>query len=241
MITSERNGITLFHRQLQTYQNNQLARRYADPIADIDFVRDIVDVYSKRKSPLIKEHPELIKQLKAILGGEYKVENNQIYFRFRNGRKTAQIPLDLGSATVISQVELYFYLKCLAKKGDILIIDEPEQNLHPANQRKMAKLLVRLLKADIKVFITTQSDYLIKELNNLIILSNEFQDRNEIMKKYQYIKEEVLNKSLVKAYAIERNSLICADIDEMGIEVASFDKEIDEMNHLYDDVLFSVG
>jgi predicted ATPase len=241
LITSERIGITHFHHQLKTHQNSHLPI-YAHAIADdINFVRDIVDIYSKRKSPLMKEQPELLKQLKAILGGKYKVKNDQIYFSFKNGQKPCKIPLSQSSATVASQVELYFYLKCLAKKGDILLIDEPEQNLHPANQRKMARLLVRLMKAGIKIFIITQSDYILKEFNNLIVLSHPFDDREEVMTKYHYTEEDVLDRLKVKVYAAEKSTLIGADIDEMGMEVVSFDKEIDEMNHIYDDALFSIG
>jgi hypothetical protein len=89
--------------------------------------------------------------------------------------------------------------------------------------------------------VTTHSDYIIKELNNLIILGNEFEDRSQIMKKYKYTEEEVLDKSKVKVYVVEDKTLVAASIDETGIEVPSFDEEIDEMNDFYDDVLFAVG
>ncbi len=56
----------------------------------------------------------------------------------------------------------------------------------------MARLFVHLIKAGVKVFITLLRDYLIKELNHLIILSHQFDDREEIMKKYQYTEEDVL-------------------------------------------------
>ena len=46
----------------------------------------------------------------------------------------------------------------------MLFIDEPELNLHPGNQRRIARLFARLSKLGIKVFITTHSDYIIKEL-----------------------------------------------------------------------------
>jgi predicted ATP-dependent endonuclease of OLD family len=208
-----------------------------------EFIRDIIEVHSKKKSALIKKQPELVNWLKNIVGGEYKIENNQIFFAYQNqnGLKNHKIPLYLASATAASQVEIDFYLKCLAKKGDILLIDEPEQNLHLANQRKMARLFVMLIKAGVKVFIATQSDYLIKELNNLIVFSNSFYDKEEIMKKYMYTEKDVLDRSLVKVYAAEKNTLIGADIDEMGIEVTSFDKEIDEMNYIYDDMLFAMA
>lgn len=232
IITSERSGISLFYRELDI-------NKYAYPVMeDIDFVRRIVELYSKQKSELLKNNPEIIELFNNIVGGEYKIENDQISFVSEQNNK--HIPLYLSSAMVVSQVELNFYLKCLAKQGDILLFDEPEQNLHPANQRKIARLFVRLIKAGIKVFISTHSDYLIKELNNLIVLNNEFADKNEIMKKYHYTKADILDKSLVKTYITEKHSLISADIDDMGIEVTHFDKEIDEMNQIYDDMLFAM-
>ncbi len=236
LITSERIGITLFHKVLNTNEGDSFSR-YAHPLKDnIDFVRDIVDVHSKQKSALIKEHPEFASLLKDIVGGEYTVANNQIFFSFLKDTQIIQIPVNNGSATVASQVEINFYLNCLAKKGDILLFDEPEQYLHPANQRKMARLFVRLVKAGVKVFITTQSDYLIKELNHLILLGNEFEDKDEIMTKYQYTEKDVLDESLVKAYVAEKQSLFPTVIDEMGIEVDSFDHEINEMNRMYNEM-----
>ncbi|MEN8219839.1 MAG: AAA family ATPase [Pseudomonadota bacterium] len=59
---------------------------------------------------------------------------------FNANRLTQQIPLYMGSSVVKSQLKISFYLKHLAKKGDILLMDEPEQYLHPTNQRKMARL-----------------------------------------------------------------------------------------------------
>jgi hypothetical protein len=215
--------------------------RYARPIKEeIDFVRDIVDVHSKNKSPLLKEHPELAKLLKDIVGGDYKVEGGQILFAFRKGRKVQRIPLYLASSTVKSQLDIAFYLKHVAKKGDILLMDEPEQNLHPSNQRKMARLFVQLIKVGIKVLVTTHSDYLVKELNNLIILGNEFEDRKKIMRKYGYTEEDVLEPTKIKVYIADKQTLVSAPINEMGITVSSFDDEIHEMSDMFDDMTMTM-
>jgi len=256
LITSERSGFFPFHRELDINQNalvSLLQGRqnlepsdifqmpdesvYACPIkAKMDFVRDIVDVHS----PLLKEHPELAKLLKNIVGGDYKVEGGQIYFAFRKGKKVQRIPLAIASSAVKSQLDISFYLRHLAKKGDILLMDEPEQYLHPANQRKMARLFVRLIKAGIKVLVTTHSDYLIKELNNLIILGNGFENKEEIMRKYQYTEEDMLKSSMVKAYIVEKQTLVPAPINELGIVVSSFDFEIREMNDMFDDMTMTM-
>ncbi|MDR2644169.1 MAG: ATP-binding protein [Planctomycetaceae bacterium] len=47
------------------------------------------------------------------------------------------------------------YLRYVAAPGDILMIDEPELNLHPEKQRQIA----RLANAGIKVSLTTHSDF----------------------------------------------------------------------------------
>ncbi|NJO15555.1 MAG: AAA family ATPase [Thioploca sp.] len=259
IITAERIGISLFYRELDISKNvlvEQLQKqskkleiidffkmiddtvsRYAHPIQNnIDFLRDVFDIHSKKTSPLLKEHPEFAKDLKNLLGGEIKVINDQIFFVFKQARKNQIIPLYLSSSTVKSLLDLNFYIKHIAKKGDILFIDEPELNLHPANQRKMARLFVRLIKAGIKVFITTHSDYIIKELNNLIILGNEFEERDKTMKKYKYTEADVLDPASVKVYIAENQTLTPAPIDNLGIEVKSFDKEIEEMKNMFDDM-----
>jgi len=220
---------------------NESVSRYALPIKEeIDFVRDVM-AHSKKKSPLIKAHPELAKLLKDIVGGDYKVENDQINFTFAKGdEKNQEIPLYMGSSAIKSLLDISLYINHIAKKGDILLIDEPEQNLHPANQRKMARLFVRLIKMGVKVFITTHSDYLIKELNNLIILGNEFEDRDEIMEKYQYTEEDVLDKSLVRVYSAEKQTLVPAPIDDLGITLSSFDLEVREMNDMFDDMTMTM-
>jgi hypothetical protein len=95
----------------------------------------------------------------------------------------------------------------------------------------MARLFVRLIKACVKVFVTTHSDYIIKKLNNLIILGNEFEGRDEIMKKYKYTNTDVLEPSLVKVYIAEKQTLVPAPINELGIVIGSFDNEVREMKY----------
>jgi predicted ATPase len=65
--------------------------------------------------------------------------------------------------------------KDIAQKGNLLIVDEPGLNLHPENQRKLDRLFTTLLNRSIKIFITTHSNYIIKELNTLILLNSEDQ------------------------------------------------------------------
>ena len=127
---------------------------------------------------------------------------------------------------------LYFYLKHSAKKGDILIIDEPESYLSPSNQILMARLLALCVNNGVKVLITTHSDYIVKEINNLIMLHQDFEDKQEFLKKYkEYNENDHLDPNSVKAYICENGGLSPCDIDERGIkEMSVFDDAIDDIN-----------
>ncbi|VXD17012.1 conserved hypothetical protein [Planktothrix serta PCC 8927] len=257
IITSERTGVSLFYKELDISKNimieqlkkkskiepfdflnmlNDSLSRYSKPIKDeIDFVRDL-DNIQKNKSPLRETHPEILNIFKEILGGEYEVQDEgSIWFSFDQDGSSNQVPLHASSSSVKSLVDLNFYIKHLAKPGDLLIIDEPELNLHPSNQRKLAKLFTRLMKAGVKLLMTTHSDYLIKEFNNLILLNYSFPGKEKLMEKYNYIEDDILDKNDVKVYISDQNTLTPATITDLGIEVGSFDQEIIEMNNFFNE------
>lgn len=72
---------------------------------------------------------------------------------------------------------IWYWLNYKSNVNDLLMVDEPELNLHPENQRKFAQFIAELVNAGIKVFMTTHSDYIIRELNTLILLNS---DKNHV-------------------------------------------------------------
>lgn len=158
-----------------------------------------------------------------------------------------------SSSAVRSLLNIGFYLRHCVKSGDLLMVDEPELNLHPENQRLIARLFAKLVNIGIKVFITTHSDYIIKELNTLIMLNHDKPHLKDIAQREGYEKEELLKPSQIKAYISEKapvklennkrktkcDTLTAADIDEkLGIEVKSFDTAIDDMNRIQNDIVW---
>ena len=133
------------------------------------------------------------------------------------------------------------------------MVDEPGLNLHPENQRRVARLFSRLVNIGIKVFITTHSDYIIKELNTLIMLNHNKPRLKEIAASEGYNTDELLSADKVKVYIAEEalvklnggqrktrcQTLTAADIDaKMGIEAPSFDKTIEEMNRIQEEIVW---
>ncbi len=94
--------------------------------------------------------------------------------------------MHIALSTVKVFFALFFYLKHNAENGDYLMIDEPELNLHPENQRKVARLLTQLVNAGLKVVVSTHSDYFVRELSNLLMLHHDFLGKLELQDKYGY-------------------------------------------------------
>lgn len=254
IITAERLGISLFYKELDEQRNSlvdglqklddkegnfhpfellmSMSAYYATPIKDhIAFTRNL-DNIKKNTSKIDSSYPMEI--IKEILGAEFKKENKQdIRFYTKNKKNNKfDIPLYLASSSARCIVDIYFYLKHLAKPGDILIIDEPESHLTLKNQRLIAKLIASIINLDIKVFITTHSDFLVKELNNLILLSNDFKDKEQWLTKNKksYSKFDNIKFNYVSVYQAINGKLESLEVNNKGIEIPFFD---DEINNLF--------
>lgn len=90
-------------------------------------------------------------------------------FRYLPQGTNEEIRLSQSSSMVSELAPLVLYLRSLVQPGDTLIIEEPEAHLHPGAQADMAVVLARLVRAGVKVIITTHSDWLLQEIGNLIL------------------------------------------------------------------------
>jgi hypothetical protein len=266
----ERTGAAIFRKELDISRNRLLEHvsnrdKDIDPIAlidtyfdkgyalpvknDVDFIRNLEDVV-KHDSAISKSNPDIQESFDKILGGEYRATKEGLYYMPHKSH--ARLTMGASSSSIRSLLNLGIYIKHLACPGGMLMIDEPELNLHPMNQRRMARILAKLVNAGIKVFITTHSDYILKELNTLIMLGSLNSDADRIMEKYHYHKNELLNVGRVKAYIAKKdllsidgvakrqrhNTFVPAPIDEYGIEISDFDETINVMNSIQDELLF---
>lgn len=253
ILSAERFGISLFYKELDFTKNrlvdllqkmgndntrkpvsplslvDRATSRYALPIKDnIDYTRDISELREQR-SEIYDD--KLFNDIKEMMGGRYKSAGDEIHFKSRTrGINSFDIPLHLASSSARGLSDLYFFLRHKARKNQLLIIDEPESHLDTVNQILLARLLARFVRVGIKVLITTHSDYIVKEINNLIMLSHEFEGRDTVAERLKYSQDEWLKPTSVKAYIARNNSLDCCEIDRFGIDMPLFDGPIDKIN-----------
>ena len=89
-------------------------------------------------------------------------------FLYRPQGTEQDMRLNRSSSMVSELAPLVLFLRGLVRPGDTLIIEEPEAHLHPAAQAQMAATLARLVRAGVRVLVTTHSDFMLQEIGNLM-------------------------------------------------------------------------
>ena len=199
------------------------------PIRDnIDFNRAMTAVAERRSN---KTRNDLAHHISSMLGGKYISQDRQVRFVSSRGMKF-NIPLHLASSSAWELSQLYFFLGYYlnVSNSNLLIIDEPESHLDTSNQIRLARLLALLINTGVKVLVTTHSDYLAKEINNLIMLSSNFKNKEEEIKNLGYKETDALTPDQVQAYIAQQGKLSRCDVNEFGAEMSEFDKTIRDIN-----------
>lgn len=247
---AERLGISLFQKDLDLNINTLVdhikkskdlnpfdlirdySSRYALPVKDnIDFMRAIETIQKNESSLGV----DLSIHIKDMMGGELKHNGSEIrFFNSRRGDNKMDIPIHLASASVRALSNLYFFLKHKAKAGDLIIIDEPESHLSLKKQRLLAKLIADCINNGLKILLTTHSDTLVLEINNLIMLNSDFDNKDDFMKKHNHKQNHIIDSAKVSAYIAEKGGVTECKIDKYGMEVDSMDRAIDELNTVRD-------
>ena len=86
--------------------------------------------------------------------------------------ESLRIPVQHASSMVAELAPLHLWIERVLEPGDVLIIDEPEAHLHPANQRIVASVLVRLVNAGVKVICATHSSMILHQMSNHILAAS---------------------------------------------------------------------
>lgn len=256
LLPAERSGLNLFFRELnsrraallrhvtsQTLDTNELLKdiivsRYPQPIHDyIEFMNAQPEI--KRQSS--EKFADMAAWLqKEVLRVKYKVDRYGD-ISISPLRSKTELGLHLGSSTAKTFFGLWSYLNHLAQPGDCLMIDEPELNLHPRNQRNIARLLAELVNRGIRVVVSTHSDYMVREWGNLVMLSEDFPEREAISKRHGLASAQWLPAGNVHAYEFHAGGVVPMSVNAgEGIRTPLFDESIEQLNAAAQEIYFAV-
>ena len=249
ILNSHRLTIPLLYREIDRHRTQRVHRQKTpSPLDTPLFLRGNLGDVSSFSDPvmdnisLARQLPELLKGgspsstyleelmlVSSIIGGRFESVNDEIRLVPKEfGDNSSGISLHLASSAVQQMPLLYGILRYFAVR--VLIIDEPESHLDTDNQILLARILARLVNSGITILITTHSDYIVKEINNLIMLSSDFEDKEQIVNEFNYSDGDFLQPNMVKAYIAEDGTLSPCTIDEFGMKMPVFDDTINSIN-----------
>lgn len=114
---------------------------------------------------------DIITNDKGKFGHELNIETE--------GNKIKQDLTHVGVG--VSQVLPILVMSLLAKKGDVLIMEQPELHLHPKVQTRLADFFITMNALGKQCLIETHSEYLINRLRYFVAISDDSKIANETM------------------------------------------------------------
>lgn len=225
---------------------NQALDMLRKEYSDNDVPSYISDIISKLKNLQDSNDEEFIKSGKSLYGDllidlASIMNGNIIYEKTNSLSKTYKeryliskhddsISLELASSSVNSTSLLYIYLKYLAKDSDnFLMIDEPEMNLHLANQALLMKLFIDFSVKN-RVLIATHSP-IVAEILNINILNQ----RSETKFESEFINQEFEADNAV-VYYFSNGGIKSYSVGDYGIAFKDFNDSRSPIYSLADDI-----
>lgn len=256
MLTVERNSIYTFNTELSLSRNelidrlleakrsesslsdlvNSSSQRYPLAIRDSLRVANDLEAIQKRRSPYFEFATKIESELLHGVIGVNKTGSVEFIPR-TSGKQVKRLPIHMTSSVVKTLSSLIIYLKHLAKKHDLVIIDEPEMNLHPDNQRVLARLFARLVNKGIRLVISTHSDYIIREFNN-VVMAHEINSKKSMLEgELSYDKSELLDRKKIDVLYFQFNKkgkveITNIPLDKYGFNIESIDNTITLQNEI---------
>lgn len=162
---------------------------------------------------------------------ERKEEPPEIFFR---EPQVGRLALHRTSSMISELAPIILLLRYKVRRGDIVIIEEPESHMHPNAQREFARWLARLAKAGVKVLLTTHSDYFLQQMSNLVALGYKSE---RLIKQMGYVEEDIVSPKEVCVYLFtraswERGSIATRlEVGEDGITDEAFGEVAEALYH----------
>jgi predicted ATPase len=214
---------------------NLFKRPYTAPMNHV-----LEQIFSLNKEAnIIPHYKNIVEQLAKIMGGDIVLKSLEgiapVEFFFNFGEEGRDLPMYLASSSANQLTLLYLYFKYwVGEDKNFLIMDEPEENLHPANQIALLELLIKFAtQNDNKMLITTHSPLMANAINNYIYLDtlkNELKyDVDRIVKEHnlKLVSTDVsISKDDVGVYFFNGKRIIDYDTEYYGAYFRDFQEII---------------
>ena len=204
-----------------------------------DFLNDLIAIGGMDPRRRRKRRTELAEPFERnLLEGSVQSQRNEANypsFTYRPAGWDEELPLMRTSSMVSELAPVVLYLRHVIDVDDVLIIEEPEAHLHPAMQTMLARELARLVRAGVRIVLTTHSEWLLEQIANLVTLSElPEQARTGIAGADVVLAPDDVGAWFFKPSKRPRGSVV--EEVKLGSETGSFQTDYDEVSlALYND------
>lgn len=235
---AERNGIYTFSKELSVGRlrnpNKTAESRYPQPVSDgLAEAEDLVN-RKKRTSPYHTLADEIEQD---ILHGRLSVtDEGEVLFAPTEGKNYG---INEMSSAIKTLAPIIFYLRYDSNNNNVLFIDEPELNLHPKNQILVARVFGKMINAGLRLVVSTHSDYIIREINNMIMADALTKAGSDLPSQQGYDASLCLAAKKFAPYLFEAGSgkrgkvaVRPLEVDSYGFSMPSIDEAINRQNEV---------
>jgi predicted ATP-dependent endonuclease of OLD family len=197
-------------------------------------------------------YQNFIDDLQKIMGGDIDIQRvegfSPIEFKFKlNG---TVLDMHAASSSVNQLTVLNTYFKYWAsEKNNFLIMDEPEENLHPKNQLALLNLLMKFANQnDNKVLITTHSPLITDAVNNhlhLGYLKSLGEDIDALIEEnhLNIDKDAAMAHEDIGVYFFDGQSIKPYEIGDYGVffrDFRKYEKEVEDTSNLLTNRIYDI-
>ncbi len=186
------NSETLFQEDTSEFQNNyqrrttKTALHIKDLITKIEGARYFSGNFFENNA----EQIDILKKISTIINGGYTFDRDEKEIVFSQKTVTGK-NVRIKPSNTASGIKSFGIIQLLIQANmlndrSLLVIDEPENHLHPEWQLKYADMIIELVKSDISVIISSHSPYMIQGLKY-------YSERADLKDKTSYYLAEIEN------------------------------------------------
>ncbi len=142
----------------------------SEPVSDYFLGLSLMQTRKPNKDNAILNIVNEIEQ--TIIKGEviFDEASKKIFYKPQQTDLVLDVSLTSSMVSELSPIICYLkYVVAFADSKSIIFIEEPEAHLHPETQVLLMEIFAKLIKANVRIIMTSHSDYMFNKMNNLIL------------------------------------------------------------------------
>lgn len=237
-LPASRTGFMLLYKAVARRSLHEAFRTASTPEKWLDLTApafDFIDLIAFGLQGGKGNYVEEAELLEQEVGGRIELVTAQgavNEYRYRpNG---SELPLSMAlSSSLITELAPIILILRHAAGFPVLILEEPEAHLHPKLQRRLAQVIVRLIRKGLYVWITTHSENFCQQLNNFLKIGCA-PSRSDLQRELGYDDQDYLELDDVAGYqfTLEGEKSVVSELKKTprGLVMPTFNRELTELS-----------